>query len=126
MKHLPVAKAPTSSGPGPSRSTGRRNGTTAVTVASAGLVVAAASLLVTMIETDSGWEDAIWRYGSWSKTLAVVTTCAGTVAAVSAFLAARRLRSSAGSRSKRWFAGSLAAELTLFAVWVVLLYTAPE
>ena len=36
-----------------------------------------------MIETDSGWEDAIWQYGSWSKTLAVVTTSAGAVAAVS-------------------------------------------
>lgn len=95
-------------------------------IAGFGLVAAGAWSFVTIVETDGGWEDAIWRYSSASKTMAVIATTVGAVAAISAFIAACRLRSRHGDRSRTWLLGSIATEVILFAAWIVLLYTAPS
>lgn len=104
----------------------RRGGTAAVAVAALGLVPALPWLLVTAIETDSGWEDAIWQYPSWSKTMAWIITICGAGAAISALIFARRLRSATGRRSRTWFNASITGELAMLAAWVALIYTAPS
>src|SRR3954471_17898625 len=104
----------------------RRRGRLALGVASAGLVTAVLWLLITILETDSGWGDAIWRYSSSSKTAAWVTTLLGACAAATALVLARRLQQTPSRSVRRWFAASIAAQLILFAAWVATMYTAPS
>ena len=104
----------------------RRAGRLALGIASAGVVTALFWVLITILETDSGWGDAIWRYSSSSKTAAWVTTLLGACAAASALVLARRLQQTPSRSVRRWFAASIAAQLILFAAWVATMYTAPS
>jgi hypothetical protein len=104
----------------------RRPGRLALGIASAGLVTAALWVPITILETDSGWEDAIWRYSSSSKTAAWITTLLGGLAAVTALVLARRLQKTPSRSVRRWFTASVAAQLILFAAWVATMYTAPS
>jgi hypothetical protein len=98
----------------------------ALGVAGAGVVAALLWLLVTILETDSGWEDAIWRYSSASKTTAWITTVLGSLVALGAFALARRLQASSSRSIGRWFTALVTAQLILFGTWVAAIYTAPS
>jgi hypothetical protein len=104
----------------------RRQARRALAISIAGLVTAVLWLLVTILETDSGWEDAIWRYSSSSKTAAWVTTLLGAAAALSALVLARRLQVTPSRSTRRRFAVSVASQLILFGTWAAAIYTAPS
>lgn len=82
-------------------------------------------LLVTALEMDSGWGDAIWGYPSASKTIAATTLVCAAIAAAAALLFALRLRTGRGGRSRAWLAVSLAVEFLAAAGWAAALITAP-
>lgn len=81
--------------------------------------------LITVLETDSGWEDSVWRYSSWSKTMAWVTLACGSAAACAAFAYGRRLRDGHNPVNRVWMRVSLAVEAAAIVGWIVLAYTAP-
>jgi hypothetical protein len=92
-------------------------------IAAAGCLLVLPWAFVTAIETDSGWEDAVWTSGT-SRFAAVGLTAAGGAAALTALVAAIRYREEARGASLRLLGGALAAEVLLAVAWVVLAYTA--
>src|SRR3954451_334703 len=92
----------------------RRQGRRALAISIAGLVTALLWVLLTIVETDSGWEDAIWRYSSSSKTAAWITTLLGAAAALSALVLARRLQGTLRRSTRLWFTVSVASQLIMF------------
>jgi hypothetical protein len=104
----------------------RRPGGVALGVAYAGVVTAVLWVLLTILETDSGSGDAIWRYSSSWKVIAWIATLLGGLAAGTALALARRLRATPSRSVRRWFIASVAAQLILFAAWVAAIYTAPS
>src|SRR5690349_4734265 len=86
----------------------RRAGTLALWAAGLGALLIPPWLLVTALEMDRGWGDAIWRQPSTSKTIAATALVCGAIAAAAALLFALRLRTGRGGRSRAWLAVSLA------------------
>ncbi|HKN93516.1 MAG TPA: hypothetical protein VJU60_04215 [Thermoleophilaceae bacterium] len=80
---------------------------------------------ITVLGTDSGWEDAVWRYSSWAKTLAWVALVCGLGAACATFVCGARLREGRTGRDRLWMRLSLAVEAAPIVAWIVFAHTAP-
>lgn len=89
-------------------------------------MLALSLLLLTTLESDSGWEDAIWRYSSAAKTIAWVSLAGMLLAAIAGFFFAERLRSGRGHNTRRFLATSLTVALVALAAWIAALYAAPS
>jgi len=88
-------------------------------IAGAGCLLVLPWAFLTLIEVDSGWEDAIWPGGT-SRVLAIAFTVGGAAAAVTAVSAAIGYRSEGRQASLRLFLAALAAEALLGIAWIVL------
>jgi hypothetical protein len=76
-------------------------------------------VFVTSIETDTGWNDAIWQNGGTDALLAKVTTLIGITAASGALWMSQRIRLGQGTRPGTWLVASLCVQAAAFGGWLL-------
>lgn len=106
---------------GSARERGRAIPTLAVLLAALVVLSSLLWLFITIVETDTGWNEAIWQEAGLSRTLAWATTLCGSAGAGGGLYFALQWRSRRGRRPLTWFVSSLSVTLAAFAGWLVLL-----